>query len=69
MCGVGWIRVFPPGLLIGFISEITVAEARIRPTVDFDQLSNVLVVDYPGVDINADLIAAGAVGLQGLDEN
>jgi rod shape-determining protein MreC len=61
--------VFPPGLLIGFISEITTAEARIRPTVDFDQLSNVLVVDYPGVDINSDLIAVGAVGLQTGDEN
>ena len=56
--------VFPPGLLIGFVSQVTDAEAQVRPSVDFDQLSDVLVVDYPGVDINADLIAVGAVGFQ-----
>ena len=51
-------------LLIGFVSQVTDAEAQVRPSVDFDQLSDVLVVDYPGVDINADLIAVGAVGFQ-----
>lgn len=56
--------VFPPGLLIGYVSQVTDAEAQVRPSVNFDQLSDVLVVDYPGVDINADLIAVGAVGFQ-----
>ena len=49
------------GALIGFVSQVR-AEAQVR-VGRFDQLSDVLVVDYRGGH-QSDLIAVGAVGFQ-----